>query len=49
VLSRGLAGSRKQTFIVNFPGSPAGALFSLNAIEHLIPHMVNLLHGETGH
>jgi molybdopterin adenylyltransferase len=49
VLSRGVAGSRKQTFIVNFPGSPAGALFSLKAIEHLIPHAVDLLQGKTAH
>lgn len=49
VLSRAMAGSRKQALIVNFPGSPAGALFSLQAIEQLIPHMVNLLRGETAH
>jgi molybdenum cofactor synthesis domain-containing protein len=49
VLARGLAGSRKQAFIVNFPGSPAGALFSLKAIEHLIPHIVHLLRGKTDH
>jgi molybdenum cofactor synthesis domain-containing protein len=49
VLSRGLAGSRKQAFIVNLPGSPAGALFSLKAIENLIPHVVRLLRGETSH
>jgi molybdenum cofactor synthesis domain-containing protein len=49
VLSRGLAGSRGQALIVNLPGSPAGAVFSLNAIEHLVPHMVNLLRGQTEH
>ena len=49
VLSRGLAGSRKQALIVNLPGSPAGALFSLKAIEHLILHSVNLLRGNTAH
>lgn len=49
VLSRAIVGSRKTTLIVNLPGSPAGAAFSLKAIVHLIPHIVKLLHGETAH
>jgi molybdenum cofactor synthesis domain-containing protein len=49
VLSRALAGSRGQTLVLNLPGSPSGALFSLKVIEHLVLHMVNLLHGDTGH
>lgn len=49
VLSRGVVGQRKQSLIVNLPGSPQGALFSLQVIEHLIPHTVDLLHGKTGH
>lgn len=49
VLSRGLAGSRKQTLIVNLPGSPTGAEFSLKTIEHLVPHAVSLLRGNTAH
>jgi molybdenum cofactor synthesis domain-containing protein len=49
VLSRGLAGTRGRALIVNLPGSPAGAVFSLKAIEHLVPHMVNLLRGQTEH
>jgi molybdenum cofactor synthesis domain-containing protein len=49
VLSRALAGSRKTSLIVNLPGSPSGAVFSLKTIEHLIPHMVKLLHGDTAH
>lgn len=48
-LSRSLAGTRGQVLIVNFPGSPKGALESLEAIAHLIPHMVDLLHGKTEH
>jgi molybdopterin biosynthesis enzyme MoaB len=44
-----VAGSRKRALIVNLPGSPSGAVFSLKAIEHLVPHVVNLLHGNTQH
>jgi molybdopterin adenylyltransferase len=48
-LSRGLAGSRGTTLIVNLPGSPKGAVESLDAVVNLIPHMVDLLHGKTQH
>jgi molybdopterin adenylyltransferase len=48
-LSRALAGSRRKTLIVNFPGSPKGAIHSLNAIADLIPHAVQLLSGHTKH
>jgi len=49
VLSRGIAGSRGATLIVNLPGSPKGAVESLDAIANLIPHIVDLLHGKTQH
>jgi molybdenum cofactor synthesis domain-containing protein len=49
VLSRALAGTRKRSLIVNLPGAPRGAIFSLQAIEHLIPHIVDLLNGRTAH
>jgi molybdopterin adenylyltransferase len=48
-LSRAVAGSRKNTLIVNLPGSPKGALFSLETIADLVPHVVDLLAGITGH
>lgn len=49
VMSRALAGTRKRSLIVNLPGSPRGALFSLQAIESVIPHTVELLQGHTCH
>jgi molybdopterin adenylyltransferase len=48
-LSRAVAGSRGATLIVNLPGSPKGAVESLDAIANLIPHIVDLLHGKTQH
>jgi molybdopterin adenylyltransferase len=48
-LSRSLAGTRGSVLIVNLPGSPRGALESLNAIVELTPHVVDLLSGRTEH
>ncbi len=49
VLSRSLAGTRATALIVNLPGSPKGARESLSAILDLVPHVVGLLRGDTGH
>ena len=48
-LSRGIAGTRGRVLIVNLPGSPTGAVDSLNAIVDLAPHILELLRGETEH
>jgi molybdenum cofactor synthesis domain-containing protein len=48
-LSRSVAGLRGKTLIVNLPGSPKGAVESLDAIVDLLPHVVKLLHGATAH
>ena len=48
-LSRAIAGTRARTLIVNLPGSPRGAVESLDAILGLVPHVHKLLCGETGH
>jgi molybdopterin adenylyltransferase len=48
-LSRGGAVTRGSALIVMLPGSPRGAIESLNAVANLIPHVVDLLHGRTEH
>ncbi len=45
MLSRGAAGIRGRTLIVNLPGSPKGAVESLDAVADLVPHAVEVLHG----
>jgi molybdopterin adenylyltransferase len=48
-LSRSLAGTRGRVLIVNLPGSPKGAVESLDAIVELVPHVLDLLQGQTEH
>lgn len=48
-LSRATAGNLGAVLIVNLPGSPKGAVESLDAIVNLVPHMVDLLRGKTEH
>ncbi len=48
-LSRGVCGVRGKTLILNVPGSPSGAVESLEAVADLIPHALNLLDGKTQH
>lgn len=51
-LSRALCGTCQQTLIVNLPGSPKGAVQSLQSVHALLPHAVDVLrahqfdHGE---
>jgi molybdopterin adenylyltransferase len=45
VLSRGVAVVRYRSLILNLPGSPKGAVESLDALAELLPHAVHVLHG----
>jgi molybdopterin adenylyltransferase len=45
ILSRATAGIRGKAIIINLPGSPKGAVESLDAIADLLPHSVDILHG----
>jgi molybdopterin adenylyltransferase len=49
VLSRGVCGVRGKSVILNLPGSPRGAVESLEAIIDLVPHALQLLSGNTKH
>jgi molybdenum cofactor synthesis domain-containing protein len=49
VLSRAVAGTRGKVLIVNLPGSPKGAIESLDAIVEVVPHVLELLRGHTEH
>jgi molybdenum cofactor synthesis domain-containing protein len=49
VLSRAVAGTRGRALLVNLPGSPRGAVESLDAILEVLPHILDLLRGETSH
>jgi molybdopterin adenylyltransferase len=44
-LSRAIVGTRGNTLIVNLPGSPKGAVQSLNAIADLLPHASEVMRG----
>jgi molybdopterin adenylyltransferase len=48
-LSRAVAGVRKNTLIVNLPGSPRGARESLESIIEILPHAIDQVQGRTGH
>ena len=48
-LSRAVCGVRRTSLILNLPGSPAGAVESLEAVVELLPHALELIAGKTGH
>ncbi len=48
-LSRAVCGTLGRCLILNVPGNPRGAVQSLEAVLHLIPHAIALLAGDTEH
>lgn len=49
VLSRGLCGVCGTSLVLNLPGSPAGAVDSLQAVIDVLPHAIQILAGKTEH
>jgi molybdopterin adenylyltransferase len=48
-LSRGIAGTIGSCLVVNVPGSPNGAVDSIEAILDIVPHALELLGGGRPH
>ncbi|PZD94995.1 molybdenum cofactor biosynthesis protein [Paenibacillus sambharensis] len=48
MLSRGIAGLRGQSLIINLPGSPKGVQENLMAIIDQLPHALAILSGRVG-
>lgn len=47
VLSRGLAGVRGRTLVINLPGSPGGVQDGLEVLDPIIAHAVQMVRGES--
>lgn len=48
ILSRGISGIRKNTLIINLPGSPKAVSESLEIVLSVIPHAIEILKGVVG-
>jgi molybdopterin adenylyltransferase len=49
MLTRGVAGVRGRALVLNVPGSPKGAVESLEAVMPVLEHALALLRGDTKH
>jgi molybdenum cofactor synthesis domain-containing protein len=49
MLSRGVAGVRHRTLIINLPGSPKAAGEALDVVLPVLPHAIELLAGDADH
>jgi molybdopterin biosynthesis enzyme MoaB len=45
-LSRGIAGVRGRTLVINLPGSPGGVRDGLGVLNDFIEHAVDLVRGQ---
>lgn len=48
MLSRAVVGARKNTIIINLPGSPKGVRENLESIIDVVPHALDILQGKMG-
>ncbi|MFN3928338.1 MAG: molybdenum cofactor biosynthesis protein B [Thermoflexus sp.] len=48
MLSRGVAGVRGRTLIINLPGSPRAVREAMDLLGKVLPHAIAILRGETG-
>jgi molybdopterin biosynthesis enzyme MoaB len=48
-LSRAIAGTRGRALVLNTPGSPTGAVETLDAVLEVVPHAISLLSGANPH
>jgi molybdopterin adenylyltransferase len=48
-LSRGVCGVCGASLVLNLPGSPTGAVESLQAVVDVLPHAIQILAGKTEH
>lgn len=46
LISRAMCGTRKDSFIINVPGSPKGAIENLSVVMDAIPHAIKKLQGD---
>jgi len=49
LLSRGVCGVCGTSIVLNLPGSPSGAVESLEAVIDVLPHAIQILAGRTEH
>lgn len=49
ILSRGVAGTRNRTLIINLPGSPNAVTECFNVIAPILNHAIRMVTGDTKH